>query len=142
MTLGWLGVSNRICKQFAAAFGIVSFQWLTYQSTHSQRTTTSCISEKFWKYNPASCMVGLATANCCVRRVVMVVSLILCVLVVHFCVNLLVQKSCRNSMCTQIFAMGTSHWQGLLTWHLNHPHGADSTLLLQQLDCTQWNHIL
>jgi hypothetical protein len=26
MTLGWLGVSNRICKQFAAAFGIVSFQ--------------------------------------------------------------------------------------------------------------------
>jgi hypothetical protein len=44
--IGWLGVSNRICKQFAAAFGIVSFQWLTYQSTHSQRTTTSCISEK------------------------------------------------------------------------------------------------
>jgi hypothetical protein len=26
MTLGWLGISNRICKQFAAAFGIVSFQ--------------------------------------------------------------------------------------------------------------------
>jgi hypothetical protein len=24
--IGWLGVSNRICKQFAAAFGIVSFQ--------------------------------------------------------------------------------------------------------------------